>query len=161
MVEAREVGFNNIDIRKILNEPFFVPETKKTNDLFQLLQMKKVHLALLFDEYGGFSGIVTMEDLIEEVMGEIEDEYDLENDSISKLDDKNFIVKGGISVNDFNDKFNINIETGDYDTLNGYLITALGEVPTEAFEIELNSIRFKVLKVENRRIEDIRVSFLN
>lgn len=161
MVEARKIGFNKIDVRKILNEPFFVPETKRTNELFKILQINKIHLALLFDEYGGFSGIVTMEDLIEEVMGEIEDEYDLENDSISKLDDKNFIVKGCLSVNDFNDKFNINIKTGDYDTLNGYLITALGEVPTEAFEIELNNIKFKVIKVENRRIEDIRVSFLN
>lgn len=159
MVEARKHGFDNINLESILQEPCFVPETKLTNELFKLLKEMRVHLALLFDEYGGFSGIVTMEDLIEEVMGDIDDEYDSEESNISKIDDDNFIVKGILSVSDFNDKFKIDIEDGEYDTLNGYLLTTLGEIPTEGTEVDLNYVKLKILKVGHRRIEEIKVEF--
>ncbi|MFR9069544.1 hemolysin family protein [Paraclostridium tenue] len=160
LAKAREVGFDNINIESILHKPYFVPETKRTNDLFKVLKEAKIHLAVLFDEYGGFSGIVTMEDLVEEIMGDIEDEYDIDED-ISQIDEENYIVKGYLSVNDFNDRFNMDIENGDYDTLNGYLITTLGKIPNENEVVILEDVKFTVAKIENRRVEEIKVSLLN
>ena len=159
LARAREVGFDNINIKSILHKPYFVPETKRTNDLFKLLKEAKIHLAVLFDEYGGFSGIVTMEDLVEEIMGDIEDEYDIDED-ISQIDEENYIVKGYLSVNDFNDRFNMNIEPGDYDTLNGYLITTLGKIPNENEVVILEDVKFTVAKIKNRRVVEINVSLL-
>lgn len=159
IVEARKYGFESIKLENILQEPCFVPETKRTNELFKLLKEKRKHLAILFDEYGGFSGIVTMEDLVEEIMGDIADEYDLDESNINKIDDDNFIVKGILSVSDFNDKFNIGIEDGEYDTLNGYLLTTFGEIPKEGAEVELDEIKLKILKVKSRRIEEVKVEF--
>jgi putative hemolysin len=161
LIEAKKVGFENINLETILHDPYFVPETKRTNELFKLLQDKKVHLALLFDEYGGVAGIVSLEDLIEEVMGDIEDEYDMEESIISQIDENNFIVKGYLTISEFNNKFDIDIEQGEYDTLNGYLLTLLGEFPKEGKEIELEDINFTIEKVSNRRIEDIKVSIKN
>ena len=160
LAKAREVGFDNINIESILHKPYFVPETKRTNDLFKVLKEAKIHLAVLFDEYGGFSGIVTMEDLVEEIMGDIEDEYDIDED-ISQIDEEKYIVKGYLSVNDFNDRFNMDIENGDYDTLNGYLITTLGKIPNENEVVILEDVKFTVAKIENRRVEEIKVSLLN
>ena len=102
-----------------------------------------------------------MEDLIEEIVGDIEDEYDSEELMIRKLDDDSFIVKGHLSVSDFNSQFNINIEVGEYDTLNGYLLTKLGRLPEEGVEIKFKNINFIVSKVNNRRIEDIKVKIIN
>lgn len=159
--EARKVGFENVKLENLLHEPYFVPEIKRTNELFKVLKEKKIHLSLLFDEYGGFSGIVTLEDLIEEIVGDIEDEYDLEEKPIKKIDDNNYIVKGSLSINDFNEEFELDLDEGDYDTLNGYLITNLDEIPDENTELLINDIKFTVLKVENRRIQDIKIHFDN
>ena len=158
LTEAKKVGFENIDIEKILHDPYYILETQKTNEVFKTLKENKVHLALLFDEYGGLSGMVTMEDLIEEVMGEIEDEYDEEESIISQIDENNFYIKGNLAVCDFNSIFNSNIEEGDYDTINGYLLTVIGKIPDEETLIELDDIDLLISKVNNRRVEEIKVS---
>ena len=158
LTEAKEVGFERIDLEKILHEPYFILENQKTNQSFKMLKENKVHLALLFDEYGGISGMITMEDLIEEIMGEIEDEYDKEESIISQIDENNFYIKGNLAITDFNIKFNSNIEVGDYDTINGYLLTVLGKIPHEGTLLELEDINLLVNKVNNRRIEEIKVS---
>ena len=156
--EARKIGFKNIDLQKILQEPFFILETQKTNDVFKMLKENKVHLGLLFDEYGGVSGLVTMEDLIEEIMGDIEDEYDKEESIISQIDENNFYIKGNLAVSDFNSSFGINVEEGEYDTMNGYLLTMLGKLPKEGTLVELDEVDLLVNKVDNRRIEQIKVT---
>ena len=156
--EARKIGFQNIDLQKILQEPFFILETQKTNDVFKMLKENKVHLGLLFDEYGGVSGLVTMEDLIEEIMGDIEDEYDKEESIISQIDENNFYIKGNLAVSDFNSSFGINVEEGEYDTMNGYLLTMLGKLPKEGTLVELDEVDLLVNKVDNRRIEQIKVT---
>lgn len=158
LFEARKIGFKNIDVQKILQEPFFILETQKTNDVFKLLKENKVHLGLLFDEYGGVSGLVTMEDLIEEIMGDIEDEYDKEESIISQIDENNFYIKGNLAVSDFNSTFGINVEEGEYDTMNGYLLTMLGKLPKEGTLVELDEVDLLVKKVDNRRIEQIKVT---
>lgn len=156
--EAKKVGFENINIKTILHEPYFVPETERANDLFKILKDKKVHLALLFDEYGGTVGIVTMEDLIEEIMGDIEDEYDIEESTITQIDESTFIAKGSLPVSEFNTRFEVNIKQGEYNTLNGYLLTLFGKIPKKNNEIKVNNITFTIINVNNRRIEDIKIN---
>ena len=165
--EARRVGFTNIDIKSIIHKPYFVPENKKTNELFKILKEKKIHLALLVDEYGGFSGIVTMEDLIEEIMGEINDEYDTDESDINQIDESTFIVKGIVPLCEVKEKFNVNLTDRDYDTLNGYFIDNLGEVPKDINEVPkdkkeiiLDDIKLEILKIGNKRIEKVKLSIL-
>ena len=110
--EAYQVGFENVDIKKLLHRPYFVPECKNIDQLFKELQKSKKHLAVLIDEYGGFSGIVTIEDLIEEVMGDINDEYDDDDPVIRKIDNDTYIVNGLISIKELNDKLQLNLEIG-------------------------------------------------
>ena len=161
LAKAKKIGFENIDLKTMLHEPYFVSKSIRTNELFKLLKEKKVHLALLIDEYGGLEGLVTIEDLIEEIMGDIEDEHDKTKSTITQIDDSNFIVKGYLTINDFNNKFDIDIEQGDYDTLNGYILTLLGDFPKEGRQIQLDNVDFLIENVNKRRIEDIRVSIKN
>jgi putative hemolysin len=158
-VEARKHGFENVDIRGILHPPYFIPETKNIDVLFKELQAAKKHMAVLIDEYGGFSGIVSIEDLIEEVMGNIADEYDDDEQDIKKLDNNTFILDGMLSVDDFNEYFNMNIESEDYDTISGFLISLLGRIPKSAEEknIEYENLAFKIEKIKDKRIEKIKV----
>ena len=159
--EAFENGFNNVDIRKIIKPAYFVPERKNINDIFSELQESKTHLAVLIDEYGGFSGIVTMEDLIEEIMGEIDDEYDHDEPEFRVINPLTFNVKGSIEIEDLNSKLGTKFEedTEDYDTLGGLIIYNLGFIPSdgEKHDIEIDGIRFKIEEVRDKRIQTVRI----
>lgn len=163
LVEARKVGFDQIDIRKMLHVPYFVPETKKINDLFRELQIAKKHIAILINEYGGFSGIVSMEDLIEEIMGEIDDEYDASDPDITQLDDYNYIVSGRLSIESFNDYFQTKIKDKDYDTMGGFIVDLLGHIPTEMEEkpLEYQHLSFEIIEVKKKRIKKMKVTVSN
>lgn len=162
MAEARKVGFKNINIRKILKKPYFVPEIKNVEELFNSLDSQNDNIFILLDEYGAFSGIVSMEDLIHEIKGITYDKFEFNHNKIKKIDDNNFIVKGVLSVSDFNEIFNVNIEYGDYDTINGYIIHQLGKIPSEneEIQIDLGKLILKLIKVNNKRVEDIKISIL-
>ena len=159
--EAYQVGFENVDIKKLLHRPYFVPECKNIDQLFKELQKSKKHLAVLIDEYGGFSGIVTIEDLIEEVMGDINDEYDDDDPVIRKIDNDTYIVNGLISIKELNDKLQLNLdeETEDYDTLGGFLINQIDYIPSETEEcmVEYENLLFKVECVKDKRIETVKI----
>ena len=159
--EAYQVGFENVDIKKLLHRPYFVPECKNIDQLFKELQKSKNHLAVLIDEYGGFSGIVTIEDLIEEVMGDINDEYDEDEPFIRKIDNDTYIVNGLISIKELNDKLHLNLdeETEDYDTLGGFLINQIDYIPSETEEcmVEYENLLFKVECVKDKRIETVKI----
>ena len=163
LIQAKDRGFKNINLEQIMHKPYFVPTSKKTNELFKILQTNKIHMAILIDEYGGFCGIVTMEDLIEEIFGNIEDEYDKENNNIIKINEKIFIVDCGIELDEFNEAFNLNLQLGEYNTLNGYIINQLGEIPksNEDIKIILDKVNVEVVKVSNKKIEKVRVSYIN
>ena len=160
IIEAKNKGFDNIDIRGLLQEPCFVPECKKVQDLFKELQASRRHIAIIIDEYGGFSGIVTIEDLIEEIMGEIDDEYDTSDDGIKKVDSNNFLVDGVTALEDLEDKLGITLESQDMDTLSGFLISMIGKIPSEEKDrtIEYNNIVFKIEEVTDKRIEKVLIS---
>ena len=162
LLHSYNVGFKNVNIRKILRPAYFVPERKNINDLFLELQNKKKHMAILIDEYGGFSGLVTMEDLIEEIMGDIDDEYDHDEPDIMVLDNKNFYVEGSVSIKEFNSKTGLKLdeESEDYDTLGGYLIFSLGYIPKEGEKklVEMDGVKYFIENVEENRIQRVRVA---
>ena len=159
--EAYQVGFENVNLKKLLHRPYFVPECKNIDQLFKELQKSKKHLAVLIDEYGGFSGIVTIEDLIEEVMGDINDEYDDDEPFIRKIDNDTYIVNGLISIKELNDTLHLNLdeETEDYDTLGGFLINQIDYIPSETEEcmVEYENLLFKVQCVKDKRIETVKI----
>ena len=163
MMEAYKKGFENINISEMVQEAYFVPETKNVNELFNEMQLEKKHIAILIDEYGGFSGIVTLEDLIEEVMGNVADEYDDEDLSIRQLSPNKYLISGDVSLNDLNDAFHIELESKYYDTLSGLLIEKLGYIPEDDEKISpitIDGIEFKPQRVRDKKIEKIIVIFL-
>ena len=162
MIEAYKKGFDNIKISDLVQEAYFVPETKNVNELFNEMQLEKKHITILIDEYGGFSGIVTLEDLIEEVMGNIDDEFDDEDLSIHQISKNKYLVNGDVSLYDLNDNFHFELESKYYDTLSGILIENLGYIPEDNENIEpitINGIIFKPQRVRNKKIEKVVMTF--
>lgn len=155
----RKCNLTQGSIRSILRKPYFVPETKNIDTLFKELQNSNNYMALLIDEYGGFSGIVTMEDLIEEVMGNIFDEYDENNIYIKKIDSNTYLVNGLASIDEINDALNITLPTDNADTISGFVIDNLGSIPKEDEEhtIEYENIVFKIEKIVEKRIEQLKI----
>ena len=163
IIEAKNKGFDNVNIKDILKEPYFVHEGKNVQELFKLLQISQRHIAVIIDEYGGFSGIITIEDLIEEIMGEINDEDDSSEERIKKVEENTFLVDGLTTLEELNDELNLGIELDDIDTISGFLINLIGNIPSEEDEniIEYNEITFKIDKLGEKRIEKILIKLKN
>lgn len=159
MKEAVRIGLENVDIKSIMNKPYLVPDSKNIYELFKELQLSKNHIAILIDEYGGFSGIVTMEDLVEEVMGDIEDEYDDAESKLKKLDNDTFLIDGLLSIDELNNALNLDMSSENYDTISGLLIDTMGEIPSDDDDrtIEIGNLVFKIESVKQKRIEKIKL----
>lgn len=161
MIKAYQDGFENVNIRSILRKAYFVPETKKIDTLFFELQKTKQHIAILIDEYGGFAGIVTMEDIIEEVMGDIDDEYDEEETEIVKVDENTYMIDGNTDLDDINDELGLELVSENSETLGGFIIELLGDLPDEEEKedkvIEYENLVFKIESVKDRRIEKVKL----
>ena len=157
MIEARKKSFEEVDIRALLKEAFFVPDGKSTDELFREMQKTKNRMAVLIDEYGGVSGILTVEDLVEEVMGEITDEHEEEVVELQKIGEKEYLLDGSILIEELNEKLNLKLETENYDTLSGYLIEELGYIPKDSGQCELDAdgVHFKILEVKEKRIRKV------
>lgn len=163
LIKAREDGFDNVDIRSILRKPYFVPETKNIDSLFYELQTTKQHIAILIDEYGGFSGIVTMEDIIEEVMGDIDDEYDEEEPEIQKMSDDTYVMDGSMDLDDIDEELDINLVSDNSETIGGFIIDILGEIPDEndvGKEVIFDNYKFRIDSIRDRRIEQITMTIM-
>ena len=148
----------SIKIKNFVKEAYYVPETMSVNKLFEGLRKNRKQIAVVVDEYGGTAGIVTMEDVLEEIVGEIYDEYDLVEKSYEQIDENTYMLSGGMSISDVEKVLNIDIPDGDYDTISGYLIEELGRIPNEKEKpvIETEKAIYKVEKVEDRRIIKIK-----
>lgn len=159
MIEAKNEGFSNVNIKSILKQPYFVHEGKKVQDLFRQLQKSQRHIAVIIDEYGGFSGIITIEDLLEEIVGEINDEDDSGEKRIMKVGENTFLVDGLTTLDELNNELNIDIQLDDVDTVSGFIINLIGSIPSERNEniIEYRDITFKIDKLGEKRIERILV----
>ncbi len=149
--------------QSLIRPPYYIPESKKINDLLKEFQVNKIHMAIVIDEYGGSSGIITLEDILEEIVGEITDEYDDEESIYTKIDDNQYIVEGKILLNDFYKIFNVdenifNDVKGEADTLAGLILELRGEIPLKDEIISYKNFVFKVISVDKRRIIKIHVT---
>lgn len=162
-----EVGFNNgfenISLRRILQEPLFVPETIFVDDLLKELRRTQNQMAILLDEYGGVSGLVTLEDLLEEIVGEIDDETDQAEVEVREIDKDTYIVLGTMTLNDFNEHFETELESDDVDTIAGYYLTGVGNIPSqeekESFEVDSGKHHLEIIndKVKEGRVIKVKV----
>lgn len=159
IIEAKKKGFNQIDLKNILQKPYFVPESIKIDILFKKMQKAKVYMAILIDEYGGFSGILTMEDLVEEIVGDISDEDDEIIENIIKTADGYYIISGSIPLDDLNEQLNLNLHSENHETLNGYLIDQLGIIPDAGAKdmIKIEHLQFEILEVKDKCIEKVKL----
>lgn len=147
----------NFSLESLIKKTFFIPETKLINDLLKEFQEKKVHLAIVVDEYGGTAGLISLEDIIEEVVGDIWDEFDKEENQIIKIDENKYVALGKTKLDEINETLGVNIlvEDDDYDTLGGYILNKAGSIPKEKYSFIENDIKFVVNEVQNKRIKKV------
>lgn len=157
------INKKEFDWIKLIREPFFVPENKKLDDLLKEFQSKKSHLAIVVDEYGGTSGLVSLEDIIEEIVGDISDEFDDENLNYSQIDDKNFLFEGKINLKDFYRIVDVDAEIfeiskGEAETLAGFILEILGNFPKKGQKIHFTNVHFTIEAVDKKRIKQLKVT---
>jgi len=141
----------------IARSAYFVPESKKTDDLLRELQQKRVHIAIVVDEYGGTAGLVTIEDLLEEIVGEIQDEFDTEEQKIILEGDGQAVVDGTVTIDDVNEALALNLEADDVDTIGGLVYEKLGRVPVVGDTVDAEQARLTVVAANGRRVSRVRV----
>ena len=163
IIEAKKKGFENVNIREILQKPYFVHEGKNIHSVLKSMQSSKMHMAVVIDEYGGFSGIVTVKDLIEEITGELNDCDDDDEDEIKQIDSKTFLVDGITPLDEINEKLQLELECKEVDTLSGFIINLIGKIPSKEDEMDINykNINFKIDKFNEKRIEKILINILD
>ncbi|MGN0291823.1 MAG: hemolysin family protein [Lachnospiraceae bacterium] len=151
------------DIADLIFEVDFIPETKNINSLFKEMQLKKNHIVIVVDEYGQTAGIVALEDILEEIVGNILDEHDEEEHTIEQVGENTYLMQGITPLEEVEERLHIPFELEDYETLNGYLISLVGKIPAEneSFSVTGNGCRFDVLSVNNKMIERVQVTKLS
>ncbi len=153
----------NISLLKIARKPMFIPESKIISDLMHEFQSKNMHLGIVVDEYGGTAGLVSLEDILEEIVGDIQDEYDKEETEITKISNNTFEVLGKVPISEINELLEIDLssENDDYDTIGGFIFTQTGTIPEIGLSFDYNGINFTVKEVENKRINKILIKILD
>jgi len=155
---ARGQGASIPTIRELMRPGFFVPESKRVNEMLTEFQQRRVHLAVVVDEYGGVAGLVTIEDLLEEIVGEIEDEFDREEPSVEQVTTGEYLIDASLSVDEFNAKFNVSLEAKGFDTMGGFLLSRLGRIPLAGDMVEEGDLRLQVVATAGRRIKKLRIT---
>ncbi|EAF0794244.1 HlyC/CorC family transporter [Listeria monocytogenes] len=157
--EARKSRFENIDVKALVKDAYFAQETMFIDDLLKNMQRTRNQMAILMDEYGGVAGIVTVEDLLEEIVGEIDDENDVFSDEVKKIDETTFIVEGRMPLDDFNEMFHVELPSRGVDTVAGFVLTLTGTIPEEDDKVvvEYGTLRFTVEEMNDARLVSVRV----
>ena len=152
----------DVSLRHLVREPYFVPGTKRCGDLFSEMTEKHMQMSIVVDEYGGFAGIVTMEDLLESIVGNIQDEFDHEEEEVTRLSDTSFDIDGSLDVEELDELLNIQLPQGEYDTVAGFLMDQLGRIPAEDEQpqVQFENVLFTITQVEDRRIERVHAEVL-
>lgn len=144
-------------LREVLRQGYVVPESKKVQELLTEMKLRHVSIAIVVDEYGGVAGLVTIEDLIEEIVGEIRDEFDVEEEPLQEISENEVIVDGAFSIDELNERFDMEIEKEDYDSVGGFIVNELGRMPSVGDSVQVNGVSMKVLSVAGRRVKKVRV----
>jgi len=152
-------GLADVDIASILRQAYIVPETKNLGALLTEFRRANQHMAIVVDEYGAMQGIVTLEDLLEEIVGEIEDEFDLPDESVERIDDKRIRIDGTFPIDDFNEQFGCELEQEDFHTMAGFVFGQIGRAPEIGDEVPWDGHVFRVIEVDGSRIERLEVEF--
>ncbi|NOQ46154.1 MAG: CBS domain-containing protein, partial [Desulfobulbaceae bacterium] len=146
-----------LDLQEFLNPPTFIPESKLITDLLRDFQSQKNHIAIVNDEFGGVRGLVTLEDVIEEIVGEIDDEHDQEESELRVVDDRIILVDAKIDIEEVEEYFHCSLPSGPYESVGGLIIHKLGKVPQSGATLTVEQLTFKVLAVDRRRIKTVRI----
>jgi magnesium and cobalt transporter len=155
-------GAEHVDIKQLMRPAVFVPESKRLNVLLREFRENRNHMAIVIDEYGGVAGLVTIEDVLEEIVGDIEDEYDIEDDNnIRRVSDTDFLVKALTPIEDFNETLNANLSDDEVDTIGGLVLRKLGHLPQRGEITAIDRFQFKVMNADKRQIHLLRVSPLH
>jgi len=150
----------NRQLSDIMRKPLFVPETKNIDELFKELKSKRIHIAIVVDEYGGTSGLVTIEDLIEEIVGDIQDEHDAEEEEFARVGEDSYLADAKIDIDDLSEKLNIEIPKEDYDTLGGFLVHMTNNIPSVMDEIRYKNIVFTVIEADERKVSKVAMKIM-
>jgi len=153
---ARDAG-TEVDLKEFLNPATFIPESKPITELLREFQSKKIHLAIVVDEFGGVRGLVTFEDVIEEIVGEIDDEHDVEESELRVVDERTVIVDAKIDIEEVEAHFRLSLPEGPYESVGGFIIHRLGKVPQPGVVVQESGLSFKVLGADQRRIKSVRI----
>lgn len=151
------VSKENFNLEEIMREPYYTYEFKRIGDLFEDMRNKQIPIAIVLDEYGGTAGIITMEDLVEEIVGDIADEYDIQETEIEVIKEDEYIVDGGTRIDLVNEMIGTRIESEDFDSIGGFILGELGGLPEVGEVIEVDGVTFKVEEVDKNRIEELRI----
>ncbi len=154
---AEREGAGSEPVTTVMRDAYFVPETKPVRDLLAEMQLTKTHLAVVVDEYGGNAGVVTLEDLLEELVGDITDEFDSETEDLQRLANGEVLVVGSFNVGDLNEELDLHLPEGDWDTVGGLVFGKLGRVPVPGDAVESDGVRLVVERVDGRRVTRVRV----
>lgn len=154
----KDIDTSNFNIVDIMREPFFTYEFKKTRDLLEEMREKRTPIAIVLDEYGGTSGLITIEDLVEEIVGDIADEFDIQDEEIKPIKENEFIVDGGTRIDAINELFEVEIVSEDFDSIGGYILGELGRLPVTGESIERFGLTIDIESVGKNRIEQIRIT---
>lgn len=152
-----EANKENFEVREFMREPFFTYEFQRISRLFEQLRTRRIALAIVLDEYGGTAGVTTLEDLVEEIVGDLEDEYDEISRDIEVINDHEFNILGNAEIEEVNEKLHLGIETEDFDTLGGFVFGEIGRMPEEDDEVKYKDLTFRVLSLDKNRIEKLKV----
>lgn len=154
-------GKTELAVKELAREPYFVPETKRVDSLLREFQKNKIHMAIVVDEYGGTAGLVTLEDILEEIVGEIFDEYDFQEEAtIEKISENEWITDGRLDIDAFEEYFELEVSEDESETLGGFVSTMIGHVPHPGESFEYEGYRFEVLSVSNRRVAKVKITRL-
>ncbi len=152
---------DQVAVAEVMRAPYFVPETKNVGELLQDFRSKRVHMAIAIDEYGGTSGLITIEDLIEEIIGDIQDEYDVEEDWLVEGEDGSALVDARLNIEDLEEHFEIEVPREKFDTVGGYVIHLLGHVPRQGEEVRDEHLLLTVVESDERKVRKVRVQPLS
>lgn len=154
---AKDVFKNPESVKSITREVSFIPESKKSFEALNEFLEKRISIAIIVDEFGGTAGIITMEDILEELFGEIKDEFDIEEEICRKIGDRTYLISGKVEIDHINEKYDLKIEEGDYETLSGFIITKLGRIPKQGETVKIDNFTILIARASAQKVEVVKL----